>query len=506
MKKAKVWIEKHEGLILIILLVVILRIPSLYEPYWYGDEGIYLVLGQAVRKGLVLYRDIHDNKPPMLYWLAAVANNVYYFRLMLMIWFGVGVGVFYKFMKVLFPNNKKAWYVSTLAMIGLTTVTEGNIANAEIFIVLPVTLAMYWAYVKKESAKWWEWIGIGLLFCTGFMLKVPAGFDFAALVVWFLIFSGKDGWAFSKKSLAVIIKNIIDKRLWLLIIGFLLPIGLSLIYYAKAGGFEPYLRSALMQNIGYLSSWETGEHSNSGFSSQSGLLNRAGLLALSLAGFYWVAKRFKISKGASLIVVWFLMGLFGALLSERPYPHYLIQPAVPLAILISYFLFGRRKVLKLVILFFSLGAGWFYYQIRFWNYPIIPYYQNYIDYSLRRKSLEEYRNYFDPRVNQTYELAEYVKKRTKSDERIFIWGDEPFVYALADRLPTGRYTVAYHVVDFNGYKETMEAFDKFQPRVVVVMEYEKRPFPKLMTRLMIDYTKVDKIGHGVIYRRINGMK
>ena len=55
---------KYKYWIILFLMFLILRIPSLFEPYWYGDEGIYLVLGQAIRKGVTLYSHIHDNKPP----------------------------------------------------------------------------------------------------------------------------------------------------------------------------------------------------------------------------------------------------------------------------------------------------------------------------------------------------------------------------------------------------------------------------------------------------------
>ena len=483
------WIEKNEGLIIILLLVVLLRIPSLFEPYWYGDEGIYLALGQGLRKGLVFYRDIHDNKPPLLYILAAIAGNVFYFRLMLMIWFGAAVTVFFKLMKVLFPKNIKAWYLSTLAMIALTTLTEGNIANAEIFITLPVLLGILWVYKRTR------WLLAGVMFSVGFLLKIPTAFDFLAVVIWLV--------AFEREKMMEMIKGLKERKIWLLGLGFVAPIGFSLVYYYLNGAGERYLRSALMQNIGYLSSWSTGEHSASGFSSQSGLLIRAGLLAAALVVFWVISKRAKLSSGAKLVVVWFLMGLFGALLSERPYPHYLIQIALPGSILISYFMFGRRKIMKLVVLGVLLITGFYYYQIRFWHYPILPYYKNFIDYSLGNKSIEDYRTHFDWRVNQTYKLAEYLRVKTTKDDRVFIWGDEPYVYALSERLPIGRYTVAYHVIDFNGFVETMEAFDKYKPKVVMVMEYEKRKFPELGSRLAIDYVKAAQIDQALVYHRVD---
>ena len=499
LKKIWKWVSENEGLILILVFTVILRIPSLFEPYWYGDEGIYLTLGQALKKGLVFYRDIHDNKPPLLYFLAALAGNVFYFRLLLMFWFSTAVVLFFRLMQVLFPKLPKAWYLSTLLMIILTTLTEGNIANAEIFIVLPVVGAVLMAYKEvnreKKKQKIVRWLGVGLLFSIGFLLKIPALFDFIAVMIWL--------WWFECKSFKKFIKIFKNKRLLLMLVGFLIPILISIAYYTWVGAGERYLRSALMQNIGYLASWSTGKHSNSGFASQSGIIIRAGLLLTAIVSFWVAYKKFKLSSGVNLIVVLFLFGLFGSLLSERPYPHYLIQPIVPLTILISYFLFGGRKVVKLIVLGLVAISGFYYYQIGFWHYPIIPYYKNYIDYRLGNKSINEYRNYFDWRVEQNYKVAQLIAETTLESDRLFIWGDEPSIYALSKRLPIGRYTVTYHIIDFNGFKETISAFDKYKPKMVVVMQYEKRPFPEFKARLATDYALSKKIQKALIYRRIS---
>ena len=93
-------------LILLILLAVILRIPSLFEPYWYGDEGIYLTLGHAARQGLVWYRDIHDNKPPLLYLVAALAGTVFWFRLILLVWHAATIALFWELSTKLLKNKK----------------------------------------------------------------------------------------------------------------------------------------------------------------------------------------------------------------------------------------------------------------------------------------------------------------------------------------------------------------------------------------------------------------
>jgi len=92
---------------LLVLLAIsfILRIPSFFEPFSYGDEMIYLTLGNAIKNGLTLYQDIHDNKPPLLYFTAAVAGNVFWFRTILAFWMMLATTLFWHLAKTLFPKN-----------------------------------------------------------------------------------------------------------------------------------------------------------------------------------------------------------------------------------------------------------------------------------------------------------------------------------------------------------------------------------------------------------------
>ena len=56
-------------------LFFLLRLPSLIEPNWYGDEGIYQIIGKAMGSGRILYSQIWDNKPPLLYITYALFNG-----------------------------------------------------------------------------------------------------------------------------------------------------------------------------------------------------------------------------------------------------------------------------------------------------------------------------------------------------------------------------------------------------------------------------------------------
>src|SRR5216684_7424099 len=107
-------IEPPNWVMGIMALVLLARIPSFFEPYYYGDEMIYLTLGNAIRHGLTLYKQIHDNKPPLLYLTAAVAGNLFWFKAILAFWMIATTICFWKLTETLFKENKLAQKVAVV--------------------------------------------------------------------------------------------------------------------------------------------------------------------------------------------------------------------------------------------------------------------------------------------------------------------------------------------------------------------------------------------------------
>lgn len=92
-------------LFFLLIIVILLRIPSFFEPYSYGDEMIYLILGEALRQGVPLYKGVHDNKPPLLYLTAGIAGSLFWFKVILAIWHVATVYIFWKFVEKTFPKK-----------------------------------------------------------------------------------------------------------------------------------------------------------------------------------------------------------------------------------------------------------------------------------------------------------------------------------------------------------------------------------------------------------------
>ena len=61
--------QRNVVLILIGIAVgtMLFRLPSLTEPRWYFDEGVFTTVAWAASKGLPLYARAYDLQPPGIY-------------------------------------------------------------------------------------------------------------------------------------------------------------------------------------------------------------------------------------------------------------------------------------------------------------------------------------------------------------------------------------------------------------------------------------------------------
>ncbi|MDP3955068.1 MAG: hypothetical protein Q8Q15_01765 [bacterium] len=470
-------------LILIFILVFFLRLPSLFEPYSYGDEAIYLTLGEGARQGLVFYRDIHDNKPPILYLLATISGGLFWFRFILLVWNLATIYAFLKLALTLFPNREKIvrWATLVFALLTSLPLLEGNIANAEIFMILPTIMAVFLLF-RGEKTKPSAYFFAGILFSLAALFKIPAAFDFAAIAFFVVFFKIRKDF------------SLIFSHFPLLVLGFAVPIFLSFLYYWSQGALPQYFTAAFAQNLPYLSTWQGSKSSSDFFN--FGIMNR-GVLLLLATSIIWLSRK-KLGETTSLIFLWFLFALFGATLSGRPYPHYLVQILPPASLLLITFLLAKGYLKIAILGLFGLIWGSVVY-FHFWSYPNLSYYQNFLSFALGQKSREEYFRGFGDKTPQTYKLAEFLQNHTNPREKVFIWGEGSLVYALSRRLPPGKYTTSYHIIDFKGSDETISLLKQAPPRFIIDLNDEDRPFPELFHLINERYLLFKTIGKAEIY-------
>jgi len=451
---------------------------------------IYLTLGHGIRQGIPLYSGIFDNKPPFLYLVAAIANNLFWFKAILAFWMIATTIIFWRLVEKLYPNNKKLVVVATCIFAVATTLPllEGNIANAELFMIGPILLAFWIIFSRKNNFL--NLFSAGLLFGLASLFKIPAAFDFPVILVFWLISQG-----FDKKKLLDWFKKSIFVSL-----GFALPILLSFGWFYLQGSFSAYLNSAFMQNLGYLSSFRPSDAQKSFIIRNLPLLIRAALVATSFVVIY--IYRSRLSRNFIFLSIWLVLGLFAVTLSERPYPHYLIQVIPELAIFLAIFFAQKTKEQFLVFIPLAIAA-FVPVHYHYWYYKTAPYYENFVKFATGAQTKEKYFSYFGTYTGRNYEIADFLLTSTKKSDKVFITGDSPVIYALADRLPPGKFVAEYHIKDYSSYQEETQLLTTDKPSFIILLPESSADIRPLIELIRSSYIRIANIQGAEIYRLLS---
>lgn len=469
---------------LILALAFFLKLPSLFEPNHYGDEGIYQVIGQVMRRGALLYRDIWDNKPPFLYLLYSLFDgDQFSVRLFSLIVALLTVVAFYFLAQELFLKRSKITLFTTIlfAVLFSLPLLEGNIANAENFMFFPVILAFYLALKNFPKIKASLLFLAGFLFSLAFLFKIVAIFDLAALSLFLLIAF----WGQRRQQASSLIA---------LSFGFILPLIFATLIFLTQGTFKEFLSAALSQNVSYVA-W-----GNKFLGAWGGLILKLALLGFFCLFLLWQRK--KLEKGPLLILSWWAFSLFNALFAGRPWTHYVLILVPSFCLLFGLALqTAKFRVFTIGLLLFTLYLG----GTKFWLYEqIFGYYPNFFSFILGKKTLSAYRSFWGDHVNRDYRLAQFLTLKTATDEPVFIWGNNAQIYALAKRPPASRYTVAYHMsFTPQAEKETLQSLVKNKPKYFIILLPPAEPLRTLGAILARNYhLAFEEEGFKVYERRL----
>ena len=441
----------------------ILRLPSLFEPYWYGDEGIYEVIGLALSRGRLLYQGIWDNKPPLLYVLYSFFGGdqqplklLSFFAGLLSVW-----GIYFLSKKLFAKFYPVAVTTGIFALLFGLPLLEGNIANSENFMLPLNILAALLVFITATQKSFLKKItrrDIGVLFAAGFLLglsfllKVVAVFDLTAFGIFiFLITLPSITPSYIWNSL---------KRIFPLAAGFLTPIVLTILYFFSAHIFGAFIRSTFFSNIGYVN------YGNQFIIPQGFLILKTVLLAAVV--FIFLLKRAKMHPSLLFILLWLAFSVYNALFSQRPYTHYMLVLLPSFSLLLGLLLREKKGRLWLGILTISLVVL-IYRLFGFYAHPM-SYYVNFAQYVLGQKSQTSYQAFFDSNVPRDYTIAQYINTNRKKGQTVFFWGNSGQLYKLTQTLPPGRFIVAYHVtMSEQNMRETAEVLSQNPPTYIVII-------------------------------------
>ncbi|TXH01962.1 MAG: hypothetical protein E6P95_00890 [Candidatus Moraniibacteriota bacterium] len=490
--------NKREWILILLIIVALLRIPTLTTPNFYGDEEIYFVMGRAWNTGVPLYEAMFDHKPPLIYIVAGIFSTVALFRGFLMLSMLVHTYLFWllaqKFWGEKHPYLAK---LSSLVFVVLSTLPtlEGHIVNAELLMMLPVTasLLMIWGKdtADRKEGLPHKYLLAGLVAGIGWLYKVPVMFDVLAIMLYAFVFT--------KNTLWESIKSVFSLKFWLYGIGFALPLLLTFAYYYLKGHGESYLATVFTVNLGYVSSWKS-ESFTTFNPFKSGLVVRGFILGVYTLVLYLMRK--KLDRRLLFAALWGGFSLFGALLSYRPYPHYL-QEIVPAVSLLIPTLFTTANLWGWTFWAFMIAISILTQKdVAFWGYESKPLYANYWQLITGKITKEEYRNRFD-NARRNYAIADYIKPRLGIGEPIYVWGSDPTIYNLTNTVPSGgKYIVSFHVRDLKKYDYVMQNLESTKPKAIITLD-RKLDFPQLETLIATHYIDVFYYDDAIIYWRLD---
>ena len=494
-------------LLLAIGLVVLLRLPSLADPKYYLDEGVYASVAYEIGQGGTLYQTAWDLKPPgvfLVYLLfqklfganAFLAQRIFNTILAALAVFGV-----YKLAKLLKAGTSPATTGAFLTAIFLgLPFFETQIFNTENIFV--VTSLFAFIFGLKFKGRWQEPFLAGLLFGVGQWLKIHPLFDLAAF------------------GILALFKFRFNRKFWLpFIAGFATPLLALLVYLVTNGILSDFIETNFSYNLFYVE--ELPQIKIFG-----NLLTRTLLLIIATTALVFLKVKNKISENTFLSSLWFIFVFYGALLSARAYGHYFIPVLIPLSLLLATKAVISTKVGTVPTLVVTTGLT----LLPFVGYTLlktpvraenfrqeifsnqIHFYQHRLNYIAGRIDRREFEKDFTPKPWRLRELKSYLDDNVRPDTEVYLWGNSPWAQYVLRRRPVQRFLMWFHILGVeNREEEVYQDLLSKVPEIIVVEdswpegetgEISRPPFPKLQTFIDTNYKFQTTVAGYNIYRRV----
>jgi len=485
-------LERHHIAVFVVLFITfMLRFPSLFEPFWYGDEGIFAAVARNLNQGGVLYQSGWDNKPPMIYLTYAgifslFGVSMFWLRMITAIFVLATTAVIYEIGRETIGKHRALLASFLFGFFTSLRIIEGNLALTEIFMILPISLAMYIGIRRKFD--YLSLLGAGALFAIASLYKQVGAFEAAALGIYvFLI---------TPKFLDFI------KKGFVLTFGFSVPFIITSLYFFSKGILGEYIFGAYTYYSIYLNESPT----------YARLINISKFLPAISAILYGVYKKFKAVKvnHVHLFMLWVAFSFMGAYFSGRTYGHYLVQVTPGVALLLASMKFSniRVSVARSVFIVLFLAPILFLTSLIFKDFisggPInqLRWWGNFIDFASGDKSESEYNDYFDGNVNTIMALADALKFGDGYGKSLYIWGDIPWLYAIADGHNPSRYVTSFHVFGVPpeiGRDEVARDLAENPPLYIIKPQGSIGYFAELEKLLLSRYTLLAKINNADLF-------
>ncbi|MBI2914013.1 MAG: glycosyltransferase family 39 protein [Chloroflexi bacterium] len=448
------------------MLVLVCLVPVLFFSLFWStpferDEGVYATVAQGLLDGRIPYRDLFDNKPPLVY-------DWYAFSFLL---FGETVSAPRIVAAVLLSFTTLAVYAQARMLLtralaymaaGIFAVSTGLPfvalhANTEAYMLLPlVTSLLAFTQGIRSGRVIWFFLA-GFLAALAMLTKQVAVWNLAALVLvgsWWRWRNPDRSWRVIGPALSTLA-------------GAALALSLGALPFIVSGALSDFIYANVLYNYRYVGILSTAQRL---FILKRTLLFLAFFMALAgpliigaLIGFV-TALRPRRSWPWYAFLAWTVASGLGVAMGARFYPHYFLQLLPAMAILstvaIQRLMEGRRPTMLRSGLLLLTGLTVVVFLVT--NALL------YLSPDATEKRFSESAYYQKQWEKQSRALAAYVADRTPPDQEIFNYGREAQLYFYADRLPAARYFYDWaYVYDESTLPQTIEQLRRDPPLYIV---------------------------------------
>ena len=506
----------------------VVRLGGVVEPMG-PDQGVYATIGWGLGRGLTLYRDLWEQKPPAIYLTYRAAFAVFGTRVQSIFWLDfIAALATAAFVFDLTRRLRDASFAAiTLVVFAFASwpaarfILGGFLERSvsETFIT-PLAAGAAWAVVVGFDRP-----SIGWPLLAGLLVGFAGCFKQTALIYWPVLAV----WTWTASE----VRRAMRVAVWMGIGAAMVP-ALMIAWLWAHGALGDAWVALVEFNMAYLRVGGVG---------MSGTLNRfahelwlhmktdevwavGALAAVVAAGYILRLRTIRAALVPWLGLLWFAGTLIAVVANgPRLFPTYFMPSLVPLSLLSAWLidrtmaLSARRAIatatLALFVGFMLVRSG----SIRR-AASMIAWDARYVSGALDR---DAYLGRFRSREAESFSaednarLADYVRAHTVPDDRIFVFGMSAGTYFLSDRLPASRFLWAYapssRMLDRPEFRlETLaDSLGRVAPRYIVLQRHNGDSFSgwraedafgsPAMQSVLRAYHQDATIGDFVLYRR-----
>jgi len=380
--------SRRRLVVAVLVLTALLRLPAFFVDVFNSDETFLATQAQVIRNGGSLYEDATDRKPPLVPYLYAatfaIAGSTALWSVRVAAMLAVAITALLLAAEARRRWGERAAWMAALLFVGASVAfapQDGQAANFEVFMLPAMTAAVLLAARDRPRAAGWAVALATLAKQTGAATLIP---------VLYLVWRAR-----GRKGLL-----------------------------ATLGAFAiPLAVVALLVGPADLVFWAaTGNGSYFGLGSATAYV--AGLFAVMTFAFIacnlpivWTvpsAWRRRTSGVDTDLWLWLLSAAVSVAVGLRFFGHYYLQLLPPLVLISVSSLVSRPRIVARITVAASLVIACGFAIVGFVARPWAD----------------------DPKYQR---VSEYLERRLRPSDRVFVWGHEPEIYWASGALPGTRF-------------------------------------------------------------------